>query len=32
MSQAETGKILGMTQVKVSREEKKIMEMLRRSL
>ena len=32
MSQAEVGKILGMTQVKVSREEKKIMETLRRAL
>ncbi len=32
MSQAEVGKILGMTQVKVSREEKKIMEILRRAL
>ncbi len=32
MSQAEVGKILGMTQVKVSREEKKIMEALRRAL
>jgi len=32
MSQSEVGKILGMTQVKVSREEKKIMEALRRVL
>ncbi len=32
MSQTEVGKILGMTQVKVSREEKKIMEALRRAL
>lgn len=32
MSQTEVGKILGMTQVKVSREEKKIMETLRRAL
>ncbi len=32
MSQANAGRILGMTQVKVSREEKKIMETLRRAL
>lgn len=32
MSQANAGRILGMTQVKVSREEKKIMEALRRAL
>ena len=32
MSQANTGRILGMTQVKVSREEKKIIEALRRAL
>ncbi len=32
MSQQKTGEILGMTQVKVSREEKKIMERLRREL
>lgn len=32
MSQANTGRILGMTQVKVSREEKKIIETLRRAL
>ncbi len=32
MSQSEVGKILGMTQVKVSREEKKIMEILRQAL
>ena len=32
MSQTEVGKILGMTQVKVSREEKKIMETLRKAL
>ena len=32
MSQTETAKILGLTQVKVSREEKKIMEILRREL
>lgn len=31
-SQTETAKILGMSQVKVSREEKKIMELLRREL
>ena len=31
-SQTETAKVLGMTQVKVSREEKKIMEILRREL
>jgi len=32
LSQSQTGKLLGMTQVKVSREEKKIMEQLRRAL
>ncbi len=32
MSQAQTGKALGITQVKVSREEKKIMELLRKAL
>lgn len=32
LSQSQTGQILGMTQVKVSREEKKIMEQLRRAL
>ena len=32
MSQSETGKILGMTQVRVSREEKKIMEALKKVL
>ncbi len=32
MSQANAGRILGMTQVKVSREEKKIIEALRRAL
>ena len=32
MSQSETARILGLTQVKVSREEKKIMELLRREL
>lgn len=32
MSQTETAKLLGLTQVKVSREEKKIMEILRRQL
>ena len=32
MSQTETAKLLGLTQVKVSREEKKIMEILRREL
>ena len=32
MSQESAGRILGMTQVKVSREEKKIIEMLRRTL
>jgi RNA polymerase sporulation-specific sigma factor len=32
MSQIETAKILGLTQVKVSREEKKIIEILRREL
>lgn len=32
LSQAKTGELLGMTQVKVSREEKKIMETLRRTL
>lgn len=32
MSQTETAKILGITQVKVSREEKKIMELLRKEL
>ncbi|MBR5144533.1 MAG: sigma-70 family RNA polymerase sigma factor [Clostridia bacterium] len=32
MSQTETARILGLTQVKVSREEKKIMEILRREL
>lgn len=32
MSQSETAKLLGMTQVKVSREEKKIIEILRREL
>lgn len=32
MSQTETAKILGLSQVKVSREEKKIMEILRREL
>ena len=32
MSQTETAKLLGMTQVKVSREEKKIIEILRREL
>lgn len=32
LSQTETAKILGMTQVKVSREEKKIMDILRREL
>ena len=32
MSQTETAKILGLTQVKVSREEKKIMDILRREL
>ena len=32
MSQTETAKILGLTQVKVSREEKKIMDFLRREL
>ena len=32
MSQTETAKLLGLTQVKVSREEKKIMEFLRKEL
>ena len=32
LSQTETARILGLTQVKVSREEKKIMEILRREL
>ena len=32
MSQTETAKLLGLTQVKVSREEKKIMEILRSEL
>jgi RNA polymerase sporulation-specific sigma factor len=32
MSQTETARVLGLTQVKVSREEKKIMEILRREL
>lgn len=32
LSQTETAKLLGLTQVKVSREEKKIMEILRREL
>jgi RNA polymerase sporulation-specific sigma factor len=32
MSQTETARILGLTQVKVSREEKKIMDFLRREL
>ena len=32
LSQSQTGQILGMTQVKVSREEKKIIEQLRRAL
>ena len=32
MSQTETAKIMGLTQVKVSREEKRIMEILRREL
>lgn len=32
LSQTETAKILGLTQVKISREEKKIMEILRREL
>ena len=32
LSQTETAKILGLSQVKVSREEKKIMETLRREL
>ncbi|MBE6637045.1 MAG: sigma-70 family RNA polymerase sigma factor [Ruminococcaceae bacterium] len=32
LSQAQTGQLLGMTQVKVSREEKKIIEALRRAL
>ena len=32
MSQTETAKLLGLTQVKVSREEKKIMEILRKEL
>ena len=32
LSQSQTGKLLGMTQVKVSREEKKIMETLRKVL
>ena len=32
LSQTETAKILGLTQVKVSREEKRIMEILRREL
>ena len=32
LSQTETAKILGLTQVKVSREEKKIMDILRREL
>lgn len=32
MSQSETGRLLGMTQVKVSREEKKIMELLKSAL
>ncbi len=32
LSQSQTGQILGMTQVKVSREEKKIMELLRKAL
>ena len=32
MSQSEAGRVLGMTQVRVSREEKKIMEALRRAL
>ena len=32
MSQVNTGRILGMTQVKVSREEKKIIEELRKAL
>lgn len=32
MSQQQTGEILGLTQVKVSREEKKIMELLRKAL
>lgn len=32
MSQSETGRVLGMTQVRVSREEKKIMEALKKAL
>ena len=32
LSQTETAKILGLTQVKVSREEKKIMDILRKEL
>ena len=32
LSQTETARILGLTQVKVSREEKKIIELLRREL
>ena len=32
MSQTETARVLGLTQVKVSREEKKIMDILRREL
>jgi RNA polymerase sigma factor (sigma-70 family) len=32
LSQQQTGDALGITQVKVSREEKKIMEILRRAL
>ena len=32
LSQAQTGEILGMTQVKVSREEKKIIEVLKKTL
>ena len=32
LSQTETARLLGLTQVKVSREEKKIMEILRREL
>lgn len=32
MSQQQTGKILGLSQVKISREEKKIMQLLRSAL
>jgi RNA polymerase sporulation-specific sigma factor len=32
LSQQKTGEILGLTQVKISREEKKILELLRKAL